>query len=264
MGNELDALLDEAEGHWADGQVEEALAILAQLGAEPRAQVLATVFLVELGELGQAAKALEQARAGLEEDDFELRWADGFLSLHRWESGHARRIFESLLDEADGADLRFWLSVAADLEGDFEAGDRHLSAYRREVIPEAAALVRLDADSVQTEIRAVIEGLPAAVRQALETTAVIVDPMPEADLGLATPSGAHGPDLLGLFAGPSDLEIDSGASPDPRRIYLFQRNLEREARDRAELREQVRVTLLHELGHVLGFDEDGVDELGLG
>jgi predicted Zn-dependent protease with MMP-like domain len=34
--------------------------------------------------------------------------------------------------------------------------------------------------------------------------------------------------------------------------------------DRAELVEQIEVTLLHELGHYLGFDEDGVDELGLG
>ena len=47
-------------------------------------------------------------------------------------------------------------------------------------------------------------------------------------------------------------------------IYLYQRNLERSVRDEAELREEIRVTLYHEIGHLLGFDEHGVEDLGLG
>ena len=71
------------------------------------------------------------------------------------------------------------------------------------------------------------------------------------------------PDLLGLFLGVSLLER-SGEHPElPPSIHLYQRNLERAAVDEEELKEQIRITLYHELGHYLGFDEDGVAELGL-
>jgi predicted Zn-dependent protease with MMP-like domain len=49
----------------------------------------------------------------------------------------------------------------------------------------------------------------------------------------------------------------------PSSIALFQRNLERMARDQDELVEEIRVTLLHEVGHFLGLDEDGLRDLGL-
>ncbi len=49
----------------------------------------------------------------------------------------------------------------------------------------------------------------------------------------------------------------------PSSIALFQRNLERMARDREELVEEIRVTLLHEVGHFLGLDEDQLRDLGL-
>ena len=42
----------------------------------------------------------------------------------------------------------------------------------------------------------------------------------------------------------------------PSSIVLFQRNLERFARSRAELIEEIGVTLVHEVGHFLGLDED--------
>jgi predicted Zn-dependent protease with MMP-like domain len=45
---------------------------------------------------------------------------------------------------------------------------------------------------------------------------------------------------------------------------LFKRNLERSAGDAAELAEQIRVTLYHELGHYLGLDEDALEDLGYG
>ena len=43
----------------------------------------------------------------------------------------------------------------------------------------------------------------------------------------------------------------------------FDRNLERAAKNREHLLEEIRTTLYHELGHVLGFDEEGVAQMGL-
>jgi predicted Zn-dependent protease with MMP-like domain len=49
----------------------------------------------------------------------------------------------------------------------------------------------------------------------------------------------------------------------PDRITVFQGPLERAFRTRAEMREQVRVTVLHELAHHLGFEEDQLERMGL-
>jgi predicted Zn-dependent protease with MMP-like domain len=49
----------------------------------------------------------------------------------------------------------------------------------------------------------------------------------------------------------------------PGLIYLFRRNLLRMCRDREELAREIRTTVLHEVAHLLGLDEDGVGEWGL-
>ena len=72
------------------------------------------------------------------------------------------------------------------------------------------------------------------------------------------------PQLLGLFIGRSLLEQsvqDSGSLPNT--LYLFQNNLERAATSRSELEHEIRVTVLHEIGHHLGWNEEDLAERGL-
>ena len=71
--------------------------------------------------------------------------------------------------------------------------------------------------------------------------------------------------LLGLYHGRPRTRRsveDSGAMPDV--IYLFQEHIEEVCRSEEELVEQVRKTVLHEIGHHFGMDEDDLDELGYG
>ena len=70
--------------------------------------------------------------------------------------------------------------------------------------------------------------------------------------------------LLGLYEGVPLPERHVEAPGMPDRIWLFREDIEDASRDRADLVEQVRVTLLHELGHYFGLDEDDLDELGYG
>ena len=72
------------------------------------------------------------------------------------------------------------------------------------------------------------------------------------------------PRALGLFEGPDDFGQRSvHAPPTPSRIVLFYMNLEASFPERDALAEEIEVTILHELGHYFGLDEDDVERLGL-
>ena len=71
--------------------------------------------------------------------------------------------------------------------------------------------------------------------------------------------------LLGLYHGRPLTERSvehSGTMPDV--IYVFQEDVEQASDTEDELVEQVRITVLHEIGHHFGLDEDDLDELGYG
>ena len=71
--------------------------------------------------------------------------------------------------------------------------------------------------------------------------------------------------LLGLYVGRAMTErsvLDSGTLPDV--IYIFQDDVEMVSNSRADLVREVRTTVLHEIGHHFGMDEDQLDELGYG
>ena len=78
-------------------------------------------------------------------------------------------------------------------------------------------------------------------------------------------AGETNPLWLGMFEGNMGpaVSLDDPWSALPSRVVLYQRNIERECRDRAELYEQIHTTLLHEIAHAHGREEDWMDERGL-
>jgi predicted Zn-dependent protease with MMP-like domain len=125
------------------------------------------------------------------------------------------------------------------------------------VIPDWEKLVAL----AQDEVRRTLAALPADLRAAARALPVTFEPMPNAALieeGLDA-------DTLGLFVGGDhDLEEHSLI---PSQIILYLENIwlmiADEGGQEAEYRGEVRTTLLHELGHYLGLDEDELTERGL-
>jgi predicted Zn-dependent protease with MMP-like domain len=94
-----------------------------------------------------------------------------------------------------------------------------------------------------------LDGLPQAFREKLTNVAIIVEDSPPAE-------PKRGGLLLGLFHGIPRTEKSVFSSTPPDRIFLYQRNIEAVCRSETEVRRQIRVTLLHEVGHYFGLSED--------
>jgi predicted Zn-dependent protease with MMP-like domain len=73
--------------------------------------------------------------------------------------------------------------------------------------------------------------------------------------------------LFGLYQGVSLMdrsEIEGRGTPRPNHILIFQEDHQLVAENRRELVEEVRTTVLHEIGHHFGMSEEDLDELGYG
>lgn len=104
----------------------------------------------------------------------------------------------------------------------------------------------------EREVDRVIEDLPQWVLDEVDNLIVVVEDEPTEEQG----------GLLGIYEGVSLAERGDywGALPD--RIVIFYRpHLELGLTDQ-ELKEEIRKTVLHELGHHLGIDDDRLTELG--
>jgi predicted Zn-dependent protease with MMP-like domain len=109
-----------------------------------------------------------------------------------------------------------------------------------------------------------IEALPAEFRDALDDLAIVVEGWPPDDLldDLGVPGEGT---IYGFYQGTPLPERSVG---DPYRlpdvISIYQGPLEEDFPDPAELQRQIRITLLHEIGHYFGLDEEALSRLGYG
>jgi predicted Zn-dependent protease with MMP-like domain len=103
----------------------------------------------------------------------------------------------------------------------------------------------------EDHVRAALDSLPPQFRDALRNVAIVIEDENPGD-----------PDLLGLYEGVPLPEREHGEPLLPDRITIYRLPLEESFPDPDELREEIRITVLHELGHYFGLDEDRLAELG--
>lgn len=102
------------------------------------------------------------------------------------------------------------------------------------------------------EVKALLSRLPADLRARIKDVAIMLQARPDRHQ-LADGIEA---DTLGIFIGAS-LRDGNDGEPLPPRIYLFLNNIRDEAQDSGRgYPAELRRTLLHELGHYLGLEED--------
>ena len=100
-------------------------------------------------------------------------------------------------------------------------------------------------------VRAALDELPPHLAAALENVAVIVED-----------ENPNDPDLFGLYRGVPLPERGDMAGLPPDTISIYRIPLEESFPDPEELREEIRITVLHETAHYFGLDEERIAELG--
>jgi predicted Zn-dependent protease with MMP-like domain len=104
----------------------------------------------------------------------------------------------------------------------------------------------------EREVDLVIEALPRWVLDKIDNLTVVVEDAPTEDQG----------EVLGVYEGVSLAERGDYWGSLPDRIVIFYRPHLAMGLDDEELRQEIRRTVLHELGHHLGIDDDRLTELG--
>jgi predicted Zn-dependent protease with MMP-like domain len=122
----------------------------------------------------------------------------------------------------------------------------------------------MDTSTFERIVEQAISRIPPELALYLENVLITVQAAPSPDL-LVEMGYAPDDELFGLFTG-VPLNERSPLDPPlyPATIYLFQEPLEALGLSKAELIEEIEITVVHEIAHFFGFSEDELEELGYG
>jgi predicted Zn-dependent protease with MMP-like domain len=136
---------------------------------------------------------------------------------------------------------RIWIDDRAEAKEAF----RRAAALEPEHFVVPLRIAALEFDRIAAQVWTTI---PATFKERMENTIVAVEELPDEE----DVEDGGDPDLLGMYSGATALSSDDY----PERIILYQRNHENVCATLGELVEEIRRTILHEVGHHFGMDHD--------
>ncbi len=219
-------------------------------------QLLEAAGLSALGDPASALERIDSARRVLGDDpEVLLERGATLFELCRFDEA-AAELERVLRDDPDAAWAHHTLGLVHEHRGNQEAAESRFAKARSIAPEDFPEPVRLSEDEFDRAVEEALTDLPEQVRTYLSNVAIAVEPIPRIE-ELQGPDPLS-PSTLGVFRGSprKDQSTFDPWSYFPNSIVLYQRNLERFASSREELIDEIEVTLLHEVGHFLGFDED--------
>ena len=121
----------------------------------------------------------------------------------------------------------------------------------------------VDDNEIRDEVARVLDKLPRRFRKHLQNLEIVVEDKPGRDLMRSVGLDPRYDTLYGLYQGvplPDRSTLYPPILPD--KITIFSQPLLRDFSDPEDLRDQIRTTVLHEIAHFFGFDDDAIDKLG--
>ena len=249
-----------------DGEMEAARQSLDELlrrrPGHPDLRIEDATLMLEAGQPRRALEALEGAERSADPARFFYLRAATHHELSRFAEAESDVLRSLAVNPGDAAghDL---LSRVRDHLGDDE-GAAEASELAAELdaenFPEPLEVSDEEFDAL---VEKAVADLPDKVREKLDDLPVVVQPLPSIEM-LTEVDPPLTPDLLGLFVGRHIFaQLPSAIPGAPGAIFLFRKNLLRACSDRDELAREVRVTVQHEVGHLMGLDEDALEDWGL-
>jgi len=218
---------------------------------------------------GQALNDLGRSDEAIARIDVALKYAPGRGDAHH-ERGvalfdlsrfaEAKAAFaKALAIQPDDAYSHQLLGLTLEQLGDAAGAERELARAVELAPAELTPPVLISSAELRREVDAIVATLAPERRARLRDVRIEIADLPDlVDLAAVRPP--FPPTILGLYRGP----VGRGqAHGEPTSIVLYRKNLARAVKTRAELGVQIRETLLHEIGHLEGLDEDDLRRRGM-
>lgn len=223
-----------------------------------------------LNQLGECARAVKVLDAALEvvPDSVDANLEKGIALFELCRFPDAERAFKTLLAKApDEPWAHHYLGLIAERAKGKDAPKDAAKYFKRaqELSPEDfPPPVHLGDEEFDRAVEEGIAQLPSNVKEYIENATIAVEPLPS-DEDLTASDPPLSPSILGVFRGTpvGERSVSNHFDHFPASIVLYQRNLERFAKTKEELIEQIGITLMHEVGHLIGLDEHDLWERGL-
>jgi len=228
---------------------------------------LAVLEAQALNDLGRSDEALGRVTAALRiapgRGDALHEKGVALFDLSRFTD--ARTVLQKALGiQPDDAYTHQMLGLTLEQLGDAKTADAELTRAFELAPTELSKPVVISVAEFQKEVDAVVATLPVDRKARVRSIKVEIADLPDpVDLAAVTPP--FPPTILGLYRGPVGHAVELPAAPgdEPVSIVLYRKNLARAVKSRTELSEQIRDTLLHEIGHLEGLDEDDLRRRGM-
>ncbi|MCC7386510.1 MAG: methyltransferase domain-containing protein [Deltaproteobacteria bacterium] len=219
--------------------------------------------LIDRGEGGGEALALLRTlpKSPFSEPVFHLRAGDAFLNLSELQDAE-RHFRAAASQDPSSADAWHGLGVIDAELGRYDSMVERWLRVRKLDLDAPRPPWALPEEDFIAVAEAAFESLPPVVKKKLANLPLIATDYP----GEALVIEGIDPRVLGLITGvplPNKGTV-TDAPPELDCVHLYQRNIERVSATPDDLREEIRITVIHETGHYFGLTDEDLEGLGLG
>jgi len=250
----------------ASTYAERGLALALAMNEASLVSQFALISAMAFNDLGEAKLALERAEQvlSLQSKHPEATYERAVALFELCRFREAKAAFTALMNDPErSAQAHHHLGLLLEREGHLKQAERHLGRARALQPEDFPVPQPISPEEFKREVAKAAAELPEDMRRDLEGIPVEAEELPQEE-DLVSGDPPLSPSILGLFRGPPLGEPCSEEVQGPcRSVVLYRRNLSRAVRSREELLEQIRVTLLHEVGHLRGEDDHELAARGL-